>query len=363
MGGGHTRSRSIDISKGSMSSDTKLISSLSSLSSLSLSSSSSSSSKWKTPKGRKIGKFSQSMGVLPHIPTPRYMDKDTTTTTTTTTTVTTSLSSSSTSRSTIVLPPSPHLFRDETRNNTVILTPVQDLPELNELCNDVEDEEDDVTMFNPPDTEHVLAWSFERNGMYTSPDAAYDALKSYYAGDRSRFGEVMVLDCRYEYEYNGGHIKGAISLRPPNIVDKVHDLLFKRFPRLCERSREVCMASETSDMLILVYCEFSRVRGPMGYKIISSMDRSFFKYPCYKYKNLFLIKGGYRKFYERHSDLCTPCGYVKMNDEKYAGELEKCLEEYEREKAMIDKNRDQFKSLALSNNSAVEISCPVSPFL
>jgi len=58
-----------------------------------------------------------------------------------------------------------------------------------------------------------------------------------------------VVDCRYPYEYVGGHIKGAV-----NIWDK--DTLLDRFfsspEHPCEDKRSI----------LIFHCEFSSKRGP-----------------------------------------------------------------------------------------------------
>lgn len=318
------------------------------------------SSKWKTPKMKKIKKMSQSMGVLPLVctpythyadPSPRLAERD--------------MCSPLLARSTLVMPPSPMLFKEDSRSkeepakNTVTLTTpsIQSIPpDVEDCCEERADDLEDFTMYRAPDEEHVLPWSCEDKGVYTSPDDAYSVLKSFYAGDRSRFKEVLVIDGRYDYEYNGGHIKGAVSVTSPNIVDKVHELLFKRYPRLDERTSETCMVKERSDLLILVYCEFSSVRGPNIYKIIRTMDRSFFKYPWIRYKNLFLIKGGYEMFFKKHGDMCTPCGYVKMDAKEFVKEKERNEVLFDSDKHTTIKCLDGFRSFTSSNTTAVEVS-------
>ena len=354
-------------------------------------------SRWRTPKHKKMGRFSQSMDVLPQICTPktrylhetspRLMEREPGLSLSSSSSSFSSFSSFSSSssfsggggpmlfsRSTILLPPSPRLFREEARN-TVTLTPAHELPGCEDAEDDPEEEAEcgvcrgkweqhgDPTRYAEPDREHVLEWSNEDKGVFTSADCAYEVLKRYYAGDRSRFQEVLVLDCRYEYEYNGGHIRGAVSVAPPDVVGKAHELLFKKYPRLGERTSDVCMVKESSSLLILVYCEFSSQRGPLMYSIIKAMDRSFFKYPWVKYRNLFLIKGGYERFFNRHPDMCSPCGYVEMRRETYAEELRRCEELYEVEKQAIAKQLECFKSYSLSNANAVEVSCSPDRFL
>jgi hypothetical protein len=56
----------------------------------------------------------------------------------------------------------------------------------------------------------------------------------------------IIIDCRFEYEYEGGHIRGAVNVVTP---DKVIDMLFKN--SICDKN--TC---------ILFHCEFSSHRAP-----------------------------------------------------------------------------------------------------
>jgi len=35
--------------------------------------------------------------------------------------------------------------------------------------------------------------------------------------------KIIIVDCRYDYEYNGGHIKGAINI---NTKDGIENIFF-----------------------------------------------------------------------------------------------------------------------------------------
>ena len=55
---------------------------------------------------------------------------------------------------------------------------------------------------------------------------------------------VMVVDARYDYEYAGGHIRGAINLSDPQVF----------MDHFCSQVRQVDA--------IVIHCEFSSKRGP-----------------------------------------------------------------------------------------------------
>ena len=60
------------------------------------------------------------------------------------------------------------------------------------------------------------------------------------------YEEITVVDCRYPYEYQGGHIRGAVNLYTK---DAIYSLLQKP------------VTSEKPHVLIF-HCEFSSERGP-----------------------------------------------------------------------------------------------------
>ena len=59
--------------------------------------------------------------------------------------------------------------------------------------------------------------------------------------------EVKIIDCRFPYEYRGGHIKGAVHM---DDAREMPDFFFG--PPLAERTRTV----------IIFHCEYSQSRGP-----------------------------------------------------------------------------------------------------
>jgi rhodanese-related sulfurtransferase len=61
--------------------------------------------------------------------------------------------------------------------------------------------------------------------------------------------ELMVIDCRYPYEFEGGHIKGALNMYTEEMM---HDTFIK-YPIM------------DKEVLIVIHCEFSSCRGPAEY--------------------------------------------------------------------------------------------------
>ncbi|XP_067085371.1 M-phase inducer phosphatase 1-A-like [Osmerus mordax] len=122
----------------------------------------------------------------------------------------------------------------------------------------------------------------------------------------------VVVDCRYPYEYQGGHIKGAMSL--PNTVEAVQYLL----------SQKLKARSPHKRFILVLHCEFSSERGPRTCRLLRREDRSVNEYPALHYPELYILKGGYRDFYHSHQEHCEPQAYCPMHHQDHREELLRC---------------------------------------
>ncbi|KAH3758871.1 cell division cycle 25d [Pelomyxa schiedti] len=134
-------------------------------------------------------------------------------------------------------------------------------------------------------------------------------LASLLRGDfRAFVDQVLVFDCRYDYEYRDGHVVAAINL-PPESDARVllHRLLFGGLE----------LEAIASRTLIIFHCEFSQKRGPAMYRYFNQMDRSNYNghhnfSRVGKTYQAFLMAKGYSSFHAKFPDLCG--GYTKMKD-------------------------------------------------
>ncbi|KAJ5102664.1 hypothetical protein N7532_003193 [Penicillium argentinense] len=124
-----------------------------------------------------------------------------------------------------------------------------------------------------------------------------------------KFDNIMIVDCRFEYEYDGGHINGAI-----NYNDK--DAL----------AGELFTAPKAHTALIL-HCEYSAHRAPIMAKYIRHHDRAVNvdTYPHLTYPDMYILDGGYSSFFAQHRSLCYPQNYVEMNDKEHEFACERGL--------------------------------------
>uniref|UniRef100_A0A2S2PNS4 protein-tyrosine-phosphatase n=1 Tax=Schizaphis graminum TaxID=13262 RepID=A0A2S2PNS4_SCHGA len=154
----------------------------------------------------------------------------------------------------------------------------------------------DLRSISPDTLAHLLEGSFN------------DCIDSY-----------LIIDCRYPYEYEGGHIRGAI-----NIFTK--EQLFKDYTedKLGKKSHKTDNINAKRNVLIF-HCEFSSERGPSLSRYLRNADRqkNSMCYPYLDYPEMYLLDGGYCKFFSQFSHLCVPSSYRSMYDPAHTSDLRK----------------------------------------
>ncbi|XP_061092383.1 M-phase inducer phosphatase 1-B-like [Conger conger] len=119
----------------------------------------------------------------------------------------------------------------------------------------------------------------------------------------------VVVDCRYPYEFQGGHIQGALNL--PNTDEAVAHLLSQKLQARCPEKR----------LVLVLHCEFSSERAPRTCRLLRRQDRSVNEYPALHYPEVYVLKGGYRDFYHLYKSQCEPQAYCPMHHEDHREEL------------------------------------------
>ncbi|TDG99174.1 hypothetical protein EPR50_G00208840 [Perca flavescens] len=123
--------------------------------------------------------------------------------------------------------------------------------------------------------------------------------------------QVIIMDCRYPYEFEGGHIKGALNLHQE---DQVEDFLLKTPIVPCCPDKRV---------VIIFHCEFSSERGPRMCRFVRERDRAANEYPNLHYPELYILKGGYKDFFPHFQAQCEPQSYRPMHHEDFKEDLRK----------------------------------------
>ena len=66
---------------------------------------------------------------------------------------------------------------------------------------------------------------------------------------------------------------------------------------------------------IVFHCEFSQHRGPQMMKLLRQLDRDlngFAKYPHLCYPEIYLLEGGYKRFFSEFKEWCEG-NYIEMD--------------------------------------------------
>ncbi|XP_058413469.1 M-phase inducer phosphatase 1 isoform X3 [Diceros bicornis minor] len=142
---------------------------------------------------------------------------------------------------------------------------------------------------------------------YISPEIMASVLNGKFANLIKKF---VIIDCRYPYEYEGGHIKGAVNL---HMEEDVEDFLLKK----------PIVPTDGKRVIVVFHCEFSSERGPRMCRYVRERDRLGNEYPKLHYPELYVLKGGYKEFFLKCQSHCEPPSYRPMHHEDFKEDLKK----------------------------------------
>ncbi|XP_020802821.1 cdc25-like protein phosphatase twine [Drosophila serrata] len=136
-----------------------------------------------------------------------------------------------------------------------------------------------------------------------SSDTLARLMQGEFAKELGPGGGYQIIDCRYPFEFDAGHIRGAWNIYS-------FDQIRKTFPSIIEENQE----KAAQRLIYIFYCEFSAMRGSRIMRYLRNHDRShhYRNYPKLNYPELYLLHKGYNSFHGTHVDLCEPNGYVSM---------------------------------------------------
>uniref|UniRef100_A0A2K6M9M4 protein-tyrosine-phosphatase n=1 Tax=Rhinopithecus bieti TaxID=61621 RepID=A0A2K6M9M4_RHIBE len=123
---------------------------------------------------------------------------------------------------------------------------------------------------------------------YISPEIMASVLNGKFA---NLIKEFVIIDCRYPYEYEGGHIKVWIP-------ETFEDFLLKKPIRVM--------------LYFTAMCRYVRERDRLGNE-----------YPKLHYPELYVLKGGYKEFFMKCQSYCEPPSYRPMHHEDFKEDLKK----------------------------------------
>ncbi|KAH8267834.1 hypothetical protein KR026_008478 [Drosophila bipectinata] len=135
---------------------------------------------------------------------------------------------------------------------------------------------------------------------------------------RGEFDESVasyrIIDCRYPYEFEGGHIEGAKNLYTTEQI--LEEFLTAQQTELQQQQNA---ESGHKRNIIIFHCEFSSERGPKMSRFLRNLDRerNTNAYPALHYPEIYLLHNGYKEFFETHVEHCEPHAYRTMLDPAY----------------------------------------------
>lgn len=143
---------------------------------------------------------------------------------------------------------------------------------------------------------------------YVSPEVLASLLDGKYSID------YEIIDARYPYEFNGGHIKGARNLFTKDMINEV--FFGENSPPVDEKSKKI----------LIFHCEFSSERAPAMMKHLRKLDRAKHRYPKLDFPEIYVLKGGYKAFYfcskiQNKERYLEPNRYTPMLDKEFADDL------------------------------------------
>ncbi|XP_034262074.1 M-phase inducer phosphatase 2 isoform X2 [Pantherophis guttatus] len=141
---------------------------------------------------------------------------------------------------------------------------------------------------------------------YISPEMMVAVLNGQF---NSLIENCVIVDCRYPYEYEGGHIKGAVNLP---LEKDVEDFLLKK---------PIVPSDAAKRVIVVFHCEFSSERGPRMCRFVREKDRGRNAYPSLHYPELYILKGGYKEFFPQYQSHCDPQNYRPMHHKDFKEDL------------------------------------------
>eukprot|EP00730_Choanoeca_flexa_P004112 TRINITY_DN11601_c0_g2_i1.p1 TRINITY_DN11601_c0_g2~~TRINITY_DN11601_c0_g2_i1.p1 ORF type:complete len:550 (+),score=79.73 TRINITY_DN11601_c0_g2_i1:186-1835(+) len=187
------------------------------------------------------------------------------------------------------------LFRSE---SCVLSRPMYELPK--EF-----DQSKPPVQLHLPTTGNVHIKNKSIRDCYISADTFVDLIRGDY---NQHFDQHLIFDCRFPFEYNGGHIAGAFNIW---LRENLIRVLF---------SDPAADLTEGHRVAIIFHCEFSAQRGPDQYHFARLVDEWITQGTDQRiFPQMYILQDGYKEFYRQYPHLCT--NYVPMDDSQFKSDL------------------------------------------
>lgn len=140
----------------------------------------------------------------------------------------------------------------------------------------------------------IPLWYSHQSFPYICPETVLQLMRNEISLQNFPDGvKIVFVDCRFAYEYNAGHINTAYNLLT------FDDLV------------SIFNSEKGNDVIIIFHCELTIDRSVKWAYIFRNYDRycSGLPFPQLAYPNLYLMKGGFREFYNLAVSSSSNNGY------------------------------------------------------
>jgi rhodanese-related sulfurtransferase len=167
------------------------------------------------------------------------------------------------------------------------------------------------------------------------------------SGPANLYSRVVIFDCRFPFEYEGGHLPGAINITGDDDAAAVKWLfgtdeatMLPQLPQLLAK-RDLFTRP---DVLLIFHCEFSQQRGPRLCRVLRDVDRKLneARYPDLYYPEMYVMDGGYKQFFKQYPGLCQG-SYVPMLEKD---KREECIAHEQHSRRSRRSSADYLRSLS-----------------
>ncbi|KAI1749435.1 rhodanese-like domain-containing protein [Xylaria castorea] len=172
-----------------------------------------------------------------------------------------------------------------------------------------------------------------------SRDTFLDLLDGNY---NESFNQKVIIDCRFEYEYEGGHIDGAVNYNDKELL-----------------ARHLFQTPMEGKTILIFHCEYSVHRAPRMARHIRAEDRTTNVefYPRLTYPEVYILEGGYSDFFKLERNRCYPQAYVEMDAEEHANTCERELGKLQQKRKGIGRA----KTFAFGHHEPMMFDSPTAP--
>lgn len=175
-----------------------------------------------------------------------------------------------------------------------------------------------------PDSSRLYALPSTHDSKHPSlRSIARDTLAKLIKGEYDHvINSYRIIDARYKFEFEGGHIRGAENWQHGE--DEEFLSAFLPSHPLPAPPPPFQPNDTTKRNILIFHCEFSSQRGPDFYRKLRERDRQLNQhvYPALYHPEVYLLHLGYKEFFQYYPDLCTG-RYTAMVDPNHEHDLRK----------------------------------------